>query len=212
MKPFVLYIGDRNLSSWSLRAWLATVISGAEFEEEIIRLDRPETAARLAELSPSLRVPVLRHGELLVWDSLAICEYLAELFPDAHLWPEEVHRRAHARAVSAEMHASFTALRRELPMKIDLRAPRPQLGEEAEADIARVIASLVHCRNRYRSFGPYLFGTFSIADCMYAPVMTRFTTYGIELPAELETYRSYLYARPAMARWIAAAEAEAKQT
>ncbi len=208
MKPFVLYIGDRNLSSWSMRAWLATVISGADFEEELVLLDRPDSAAKLAAVSPSEKVPALKHGELVVWDSLAICEYLNDLFPDAGLWPADPHRRAHARAISAEMHSGFAAMRAELPMNIAARLPRPKLSEPAARDVARVLSSLSACRARYRGFGAYLFGGFSIADCMYAPVMTRFSTYDIELPEELVAYREALYARPAMQRWLAAAKAE----
>jgi glutathione S-transferase len=212
VKPFVLYIGDRNLSSWSMRAWLATVVSGADFEEVVIRLDRPDTQAKLQAVSPTQQVPLLKHGEITVWDSLAICEYVADLFPEARLWPEDPHRRAHARAVSAEVHAGFHALRRELPMKIAARSPRPQLGAQADAELTRLFDSLSHCRARYHGFGPYLFGSFSIADCMYAPMWTRMITYGIALPASLETYREMLYARPAMQRWIGAAEAEARET
>ena len=208
MKPFLLTIGDRNLSSWSLRAWLAVVVSGAPFEEEIVRLDRPDTKALLAQRSPTARVPVLRHGEIVVWDSLAICEYVAELYPDAQLWPSDVHRRAHARAVSAEMHSGFQALRCELPMNIAKRLPAPLLSTDAKADLARVLVLLEDCRARYASSGPYLFGSFSVADCMYAPVITRFTTYGIELSEVLARYRTMLYARPAMQRWIAEAQAE----
>jgi glutathione S-transferase len=209
MKPFLLYIGDRNLSSWSLRAWLAVVVSGAEFDEEIIRLDRPETAAQLA-VSPSHRVPALRHGELVICDSLAICEYVADLFPDAHLWPEDVHRRAHARSVSCEMHAGFAALRAELPMNIVARTPTPTLSAAAKTDLARIFALMHECRARYGKSGPYLFGSFSIADCMYAPVLTRFTTYGIELDETLDAYRKIVYARPAMQRWLSAAEDEVR--
>ena len=208
MKPFLLTIGDRNLSSWSLRAWLAVVVSGAPFEEEIVRLDQPDTNALLAQRSPTARVPVLRHGEIVVWDSLAICEYVAELYPDAQLWPADVHRRAHARAVSAEMHSGFAALRRQLPMNIATRLPTPSLSIDAQTDLARVLALLEDCRARYAGTGPYLFGSFSIADCMYAPVLTRFTTYGIDLSDVLARYRTMVYARPAMQRWIAAAEAE----
>lgn len=211
MKPFLLTIGDRNLSSWSLRAWLAVVISGARFEEEVVRLDRPESRVKLAGRSPTVQVPVLRHGEIVVWDSLAICEYMADLHPEAHLWPEDVHRRACARAASAEMHSGFAALRRELPMNIARRAASPLLSVEASADLARIIELLTECRTRYAGSGPYLFGSFSIADCMYAPVMTRFTTYGIALPEVLDCYRNMLYARPAMQRWIAAAEEEARE-
>jgi glutathione S-transferase len=212
VKPFVLTIGDRNLSSWSMRAWLATVVSGADFEEVVIRLDRPDSHAKLRAASPTAQVPVLRHGEITVWDSLAICEYMADLFPEARLWPEDPHRRAHARAVSAEVHSGFHALRRELPMKIAARLPRPPLGAEADTELARLFDSLSHCRARYHGFGPYLFGPFSIADCMYAPMLTRMVTYGITLPEPLETYRAMLYARPAMQRWIGAAEAEARET
>ncbi|MEO6951135.1 MAG: glutathione S-transferase family protein [Polyangia bacterium] len=208
MKPFVLTIGDRNVSSWSLRAWLAVVISGAPFEEELVRLDRPDTKTLLAARSPTAQVPVLHHGEIVVWDSLAICEYVADLYPDAQLWPADPHRRGHARAISCELHSGFAALRRELPMNIAERLPTPSLSADAKADLERVFTLLEDCRARYSSLGPYLFGGFSIADCMYAPVLTRFTTYGIALSEAIDRYRTILYARPAMQRWIAEAEAE----
>jgi glutathione S-transferase len=211
VKPFVLYLADRNLSPWSLSAWLATVVSGADFEEVVIRFDRPDTKAKVAAASPSRQIPALRHGELVIWDSLAICEYLNDLHPDARLWPEDVHRRGLARAVSAELHSGFAALRRELPMDIAARKPTPSLSPEAAADVARVMECLSGLRARNQQFGPYLCGSFSIADCMYASVLTRFTTYGVDLPAPISAYRDTLYARPAMQRWIAAAEQEARE-
>ncbi len=207
MAPLVLYVGSKNLSSWSLRAYLALAHVGVAFEELTIPLDTPETEARIRGVSPSGRVPCLRHGEIVVWDSLAICEYLAETFPAARLWPADVAARAHARAISAEMHSGFTAMRRDLPM--DLRACKPGEGHtpEALADAARVRAIWRACLDA--SGGPFLFGgAFTIADAMYAPVTTRFTTYAVPIDDACRAYVAAIAAVPAMEAWRVAAEIE----
>ena len=175
----------------------------------VIALDAPDTAANIARHSPSGKVPALRHGELTVWDSLAICEYLAELFPEAKLWPEQRAARALARSVSAEMHSSFMALRQHCGMNI--RARKPGVGLQAPGvaqDIARVKALWTQCLEQHGAGGPFLFGAFSIADAMYAPVVTRFVTYGVELDARLSAYRDAVLALPAMQAWAKAGAAE----
>src|SRR5690349_4162593 len=203
----VLYVGNRNYSSWSLRAYLALAATGAPFRDEVIPLDVPETRAAIRTVNPAGKVPVLVHGDLRVWDSLAICEYLAELFPGAHLWPEDRAARARARSVSAEMHSGFVPLRRDMPM--DLRAHRPGCGHtpEALADVRRVLAIWRECRATAAS-GPFLFGRFSIADAMFAPVTGRFVTYGVDLDDVCQAYVDAVQALPAMRAWRAAAEQE----
>ncbi len=195
-----LYVGTPAKSSWSLRPYLALAHTGAAFERKTIELDRSDTAAQLLALSPTGRAPVLVHDGLVIPDSLAICEYVAELFPEAQLWPRDRAARARARAVSCEMHAGFAALRRDLPM--DLLEAHHGQGQtpEAAADIRRV-HQLWHAALA-DSGGPFLFGSFTIADAMFAPVATRFTTYGVELDATCRRYVAALAALPAMSRWL----------
>jgi glutathione S-transferase len=206
---FTLVVGSKNYSSWSLRPYLALAHTGAPFEEVVIALDAPDTAANIARYSPSGRVPLLRHGALSVWDSLAICEYLAELFPRAQLWPADRTARAVARSVSAEMHSSFAALRTHCTMNIRARKPGVGLDQPGVAqDVARVKQLWTECRQRYGAGGPFLFGAFSIADAMYAPVVTRFVTYGVPFDAGLAAYRDAVLGLPAMQAWTRASEAE----
>jgi glutathione S-transferase len=203
----VLYVGNKNYSSWSLRAYLALAATGAPFRDEVIPLDLPETRAAILRINPAGKVPVLVHGDLRIWDSLAICEYLAELFPDAHLWPEDGAGRARARSVSAEMHSGFVPLRRDMPM--DLRARLSGCGRtpEALADVQRVLGIWRECRGSAIG-GPFLFGRFSIADAMFAPVTGRFVTYGVELDEVSQAYVDAVQALPAMRAWRQAAEQE----
>jgi len=211
----VIVIGNKNYSSWSLRPWLALKATGAPFGEVMVGLRQPETKARILAHSPAGKVPVLKHGDLLVWESLAICEYLAEAFPAAGLWPADPRARAVARAVATEMHAGFAGLRRDLPMDIHRMSRTPGVAaEDAKADIARVQQIWQDCRGRFgagdgEAGGPYLFGRFSIADCMYAPVATRFRTYNVALDPVSAAYVDAIYADPAMREWIAAARGEA---
>ena len=203
----VLVIGDKRLSSWSLRPWLALRATGYPFVERKIRLDRPGSRAELAAASPTGRVPVLLDGDLAVWESLAICETLAEWFPAARLWPTEPAARAHARAVANEMHAGFADLRRELPMDLALqtsKAPSPA----AQRDIDRICALWRECRARFGAGGDMLFGTWTIADCMYAPVATRLRSYGVPLDAVCQGYVDAVLDTPAMRAWIAEARLE----
>src|SRR4029077_2192207 len=176
MAPFTLVIGNKNYSSWSLRPWLLLKHLGVAFEEILVPLDRPSTREDLEKYSPSGRVPVLRHGELTVWDSLAICEYLAEL--TGRGWPAAPAARAVARAVSAEMHSGFTTLRSLWPMNARARNRRTAMTAALEADVERIDQIWNDCRARFGAAGPWLFGEYSIADAMFAPVVLRFNTYG----------------------------------
>jgi glutathione S-transferase len=209
MPDYQLIIGNRNYSSWSLRAGLAAAASGADVEETVIPLDRPETRAAIRAHSPAGLVPVLKRGELAIWDSLAIAEYLAETFPDARLWPEDVEARAVARAVTAEMHAGFRPMRMHMPMDMSHRhpSPSPMLDGVAE-DIARITAIWEDCRDRFGGGGDFLFGRFTIADAFYAPVASRFRTYGVPLNGTAAAYVEAIFAYPAMAAWAEAAAAE----
>lgn len=211
MSELTLIIGDKNLSSWSLRPWLALTQAGIPFAEKIIRLNQPGTAAELGSKTPAGLVPCLKHGDLVIWDSLAILEYAAETFPAAALWPRDTARRAHARSVSAEMHSGFSELRKTWPMNFTARKVDRPATDGAKRDIARIIAVWEDCRARYAALGPFLFGAFSIADAMYAPVVSRFMTYGpVAMPAAAQAWSQMLFALPAMQDWAAGAEAETR--
>ena len=201
-----LYVGSKRYSSWSLRPYLALAHTGLAFECTTILLDRDTTRAEIARVTPSGRVPVLHHDDVVVWDSLAICEYLNELAPSAQLWPADRAARARARSISAEMHAGFQALRSNMAM--DLGASKPGQGHtpEALADVRRVCDLWREALGA--SGGPFLFGWFSIADAMFAPVTTRFTTYGVELDATCRGYVDTIAKLPAMQQWLRDAAAE----
>jgi glutathione S-transferase len=203
---YTLVLGSKNLSSWSLRPYLALRATGAAFSEIVIQLNRPDTKAKILAHSPAGKVPVLKDVELLVWDSLAICETLAERHPEAKLWPDDPALRAKARAYAAEMHSSFPALRQTLPMNFARVLPCPALPEAVKADIARIVAAWSEALAATQ--GGFLFGRFSIADCMYAPVVSRFQTYGVALPPVVAAYCEKMMALPAMQDWMAAAKAE----
>ncbi len=194
-----LHVGNKRYSSWSLRPYLALAHTGLAFETQVILLDRPTTRAEIAAVNPAGRLPVLHHDGLVIWDSIAICEYLHELAPAAQLWPADRARRARARAISAEMHAGFTALRSNMPM--DLCADLSGQGHtpEALADARRVFEIWREALGA--SGGPFLFGAFTIADAMFAPVTTRFLTYGVELDATCRAYVDAIAALPAMVAW-----------
>ena len=201
-----LYIGSKSYSSWSLRPWLALRESGIAFEEVEIALRQPATKASIKKVSPSGKVPCLVHDGLQVWDSLAICEYLAEVKPEAGLWPADRAARAFGRAISAEMHSGFTKLRQSLPMDFAKTQPAPEIGPELEADIARIVAIWQQARATFGQAGPFLLGRFSIADAMFAPVCSRFTTYRIDLArfgdkGPAEAYRVHMMALTAMGDW-----------
>ena len=202
----VLVVGDKAWSSWSLRPWLAAKVAKVPFREAQVRLRQPDTAEQIARHSPSARVPVLRRGSLLIWDSLAICENLAEIAPQACLWPEDANARAVARSVSAEMHSGFNALRKEFPMDFHARIEGHIPSDQAQADISRITTIWCGSRHDFGAHGPFLFGAFTIADAMYAPVATRFRTYGIDLAqfgddGTAAGYVETLLAMPEMQEW-----------
>jgi glutathione S-transferase len=206
MADLTIYLGNRNYASWSLRAWLALKATGAEFVEEVIPILQPGSKETLFKYSPSGKVPALHHGDIVVWDSLAICGYLAENFPAAGLWPADPAAKAVARSVSAEVHSSFMALRREFPMNIRSSFPGRGISPEAQSDINRVMAIWRQCRTRFgEGKGDFLFGAFTIADAMFAPVVTRFRTYKFDLEREADAYCDAITAMPAMQEWAAAA-------
>ena len=209
MSELTLYIGNKNYSSWSLRAWLALKHVGTPFKEVVIPLEgggAPTTAIR--QYSPSGKVPALRYGEMVVWDSLAIGEYLAEEFQRARLWPTDRVARAFARSVSAEMHSGFPNLRSQLPMNVRRAPISLKLTPEVETEIARITSMWNEARRRFGAGGPFLFGQFSLADAMYAPVATRFRTYGVPLDEVAAAYVATIHDLPAMREWIAAVKAE----
>jgi glutathione S-transferase len=205
-----LIVGNKNYSSWSLRPWLAMRHAGLAFDEVPIRLGQPDTTAQILRHSPSGRVPCLLDGALAVWDSLAICEYVNEQYLDGGLWPADAGARARARSVVAEMHSGFAPLRTHMPM--DIRSRKPDKGAQAlaradvAADVRRIQQIWTECLAACG--GPLLFGSFTAADAFYAPVVTRFRTYGVPLPAPLAAYGDAVFALPAMQQWTAAAAAE----
>lgn len=205
--PTTLYVGNRNYSSWSMRGSLIVRQSGIECIEAVIPLDTVEGRAKLKAVSPSRRVPVLHHGPLVIWDSLAIAEYLDEREPDAGLWPSDPEARAVARSVSAEMHSGFAALRSRMPL--DLRNRHTvTAGPDVRADIARIETIWNDCRQRFGAGGEYLFGDWCVADAMFAPVVGRFRTYGVTLGDVAERYAEAVWRWPAMASLVAEAQNE----
>jgi len=216
MAEFTLVMGNRASSSWSLRGWLALKRTGAAFDEEMVWFKRPDIKEQILAHSPSGLVPLLKHrrddGELLIWESLAIIEYLAELFPGAGLWPEDVAARALARAVSAEMHAGFSALRNHMQMDLQNSNPGEGMGEGVAENIQRIRRIWTDCRERFggrsEGGGDFLFGPFTAADIMYAPVVTRFETYGVDLDPVCRAYADAVLATPEMKEWTDGALAE----
>ncbi len=210
MPAYTLVIGNKNYSSWSLRPWLLMKQSGLPFEEVRVPLYLAGAKETLRRHGPSGKVPVLLDGAVTVWDSLAIAEYLAERHPDRQLWPADGTQRAIARSISAEMHSGFAALRTNMTM--NCRGFFPGLGRTVEvaADIERIQRIWTDCRERFILAGPYLFGTFTIADAMYAPVVLRFKTYAVQLSPVAQQYASTVLALPALQEWIEAARAESE--
>jgi glutathione S-transferase len=203
-----LYVGSKRYSSWSLRPYLALAQTGAQFDCKTILLDQDDTKANIAKVNPAAKVPVLHHDNQVVWDSLAICEYVNELFPDAKLWPADRAQRAKARSVSAEMHSGFVPLRRDMSMDILSDLSGKGHTPEALADARRV--TNIWREALAASGGPFLFGGFTIADAMFAPVATRFVTYGVDLDATCRAYVDAVYALPGMKQWFADAAKEPK--
>lgn len=208
MAPYTLWIGNKNYSSWSLRGWLACKLAGIAFEEVPVRLDAPDRWTRFRNFSPSGRVPVLKDGALAIWDTMAIGEYLAERFPARTLWPADPAARAVARAVAAEMHSGFAALRNQLPMNMHRDRPPPAWNADAQRDIDRVQEIWRGCRAAHGAGGPYLFGHLTLADCFYAPVVSRFTTYRVTMDGACSAYCEAMWEWPALDAWRAAALAE----
>lgn len=205
-----LVIGDKNLSSWSLRPWLVLKHYGLEFTEIRLQLDTPQFKAQISRYSGALSVPVLLDGELRIWDSLAIVEYLNEQVA-GRAWPADPLLRAHARSISAEMHSGFSALRLAWPMKTVGRNAHVPLPPAGRADVARIKDIWHDCRSRYSALGPWLFGAFSIADAMYAPVVLRFNHYGdgtLALSKPASTYFDHVLQDPHMQSWMRKAEQE----
>ena len=210
-----LVIGDKNTSSWSLRPWLAMRHAGIPFEEIDIKLRQPETKAQILRYSPAGKVPTLLADGQPIWDSLAILEFLAEAHPAAKLWPERRDARALARSVAAEMHAGFAALREHCPMDLLARTPMATLPDAVGAEVRRIVALWCDCRRRFGASGPLLFGGFTAADAMYAPVASRFRTYLPDLAlygddGTAQAYVDALLALPAMAEWEAGARRKAR--
>jgi glutathione S-transferase len=204
-----LVIGNKNYSSWSMRPWLALKAANIAFDEVSIPLyTGAADKQRILKFTRSGKVPVLVDGDITIWDSLAIIEYAAERFPQARLWPEDAAPRAHARSVSAEMHSGFAALRDECGMNLHRPVGAKVLSADARADIARIQQSWSECRERYGKRGPYLFGAFSGADAMYAPVVHRFRTYAIDVSEEVRNYMDTMMALPAFQEWTRAGLAE----
>ncbi|MDG3440639.1 glutathione S-transferase family protein [Nitrospirillum amazonense] len=210
-----LILGSKTYSSWSLRPYLALRHAGLAFEEVVIPLRQADSKARMLAHSPAGKVPALVHhtgphraagGDITVWDSLAICEYAAELAPEARLWPEDAAARAHARSISAEMHSGFMDVRRNLFMDLGRTIDRPERLAKAAGDITRVQAIWADCLDRYG--GPFLFGAFTIADAMYAPVVTRFQTWKVPLSEASQAYVDAIEALPSMKDWRADAAKE----
>jgi len=211
MTSFILVIGNKNYSSWSLRPWLVLRQAGIPFEEVRIPLYVPGSEPELTKWSPSGKVPALHDGDIRVRDSLAICETLAERFPEHALWPADAAARAVARSVSAEMHAGFGALREHMSMNIRARYPGRGRTPECLADIGRILAIWTDCRARYGHGGDFLFGRFGIADAMFAPVVLRFETYGVALTGAARDYADAILALPALQAWVADAVAETER-
>ena len=203
-----LVIGNKNYSSWSFRPWFAMKGAGIEFQETLISLEAADFKSRLQAIGGAGKVPVLIDGDVRIWESLAILEYLAEKFPAARLWPESVAARAHARAIASEMHAGFAALRRHLPMNVARPEKFRALDAGAAKDVARIDAIWRQCRAKFGRGGVFLFGAFGAADAMFAPVVWRFHTYAVEVGATASDYMRAMMALPAWNEWRDAARRE----
>jgi glutathione S-transferase len=200
-----LVIGNKNYSSWSMRPWIAMKVAGVPFDETVIPIYVPGSKEKFLSYSPGGKVPILIDGDVRVWESLAILEYVAEKFPNAGLWPTDAAARAHARAIANEMHAGFVPLRRHLPMCMWRPVETRHLTSEAAANVKRIDAMWSDARTRFGAGGPFLFGKFSIADAMYAPVVSRLHTYAVDVSAASRTYMDAMMALPAWKEWEAAA-------
>ena len=210
MKGATLFISSKNYSSWSLRGFLLARLSGLVFEEKVVSPDDPSNRAELLLQSSSIRIPYLVHGDVVIWDTLAIAEYLNETFPNVQMLPADPRARAHCRSISGEMHSGFAALRGSLPMNLKLFRPGFTLWSAVRADIARITEIWRECQDTWH--GPWLYGSRpTIADAMYAPVVTRFRTYDVKLDPVSEAYCQKLLAWPDLREWWAAAQREPEQ-
>jgi glutathione S-transferase len=209
---YKLFVGTKDWSSWSLRPYLALRHIGVPFDEVVVPLRKETTSPEILKYSPSGRVPVLEiedgGARYIVWDSLAICETLADRHAEAKLWPDDVKTRATARAYAAEMHSGFPDVRQQLTMDFARRLPTPDLRDETKTQVARILAMWSEALQNHAKDGGFLFGRFSIADCMYAPVVSRFETYGIAVPAPVRAYMDRMMALPAMLDWGRASREE----
>jgi glutathione S-transferase len=203
-----LVIANKLYSSWSLRAWLFLKQSGVPFDEVVLPLDTPEFKRELAQYSPAGKVPVLVDGDIAVWESLAIMDYVGETYEDVEAWPRDPHARALARSVAAEMHSGFSALRSACPMNLGKRFAEKDRGPAVAKDVARIVAIWTTARERFGEGGPFLFGAFTAADAMYAPVATRFDTYSVAVPPPCRDYMAAIFDTPAFGEWREAALAE----
>ena len=203
-----LVIVNKAYSSWSLRPWLTMTHFGIPFEETVISMNRPETRGEILKFSPTGKCPALIDGDVVVWESLAIIEYLAESFPDLAIWPRDKAARALARSLANEMHGGFAALRNHCPTQFLRPVRKKALNEAVEADVARIEAAWDHARARHGAGGPFLFGAFTAADAMFAPVVNRFHTYDVDVGAPTRAYMAAVMALPAWKAWIAGAEGE----
>lgn len=206
---YTLIIGNKNYSSWSLRPWIALRVAGIPFTEQKLGFFTEEFSRRVGAVSPAGLVPVLLDDEFAIWDTLAICEYLAERHPEARLWPQDARARARARSLAAQMHSGFGAMRQALPMNVEAHLPGIDFPAAALQDIARLQAIWHDTRAAFGQGGPFLFGEFSIADAFFAPVVSRFTTYGIATSGPVRDYMDAVLALPAMQEWTRDALAEA---
>jgi glutathione S-transferase len=203
-----LIVGNKNYSSWSFRPWLAMKVAGIDFDETVISIDDADFKTRLTKLGGSGRVPALIDGDVHIWESLAILEYLAEKYPAAVLWPERPAARALSRAIASEMHAGFVSLRRHLPMNVARPVKSRTLDAGTAKDVARIDAIWSECRNKYGTGGPFLFGSFGAADAMFAPVVWRFHTYAVEVSSTALGYMRATMSLPAWKEWEDAARRE----
>lgn len=204
-----IVLGNKTYSSWSLRGWLAVKASGLAFEEIVLRLRTDDFRDRIGALSPTGLVPCLIDGETSVWDSLAIIDYLDRKAPQAHFWPNEISAYGMARSVAAEMHSGYQALRQACPYNLAMDVPGFKPNEATRADVARISELWLACRARFGESGPYLFGAWSAADMMFAPVVGRFQTYGLSEDPTVLAYMEAVHAHPHMLEWIEAARSEA---
>ncbi len=203
-----LIMGNKNYSSWSMRPWIAMKVAGIEFDEEIIPLRQHDTKSQILMRSPAGKLPILMDGSVVIWESTAILEYLNDKFPEARLWPSDNAARAHARSVSNEMHAGFTALRRGLSMNIKRIPSAAQVSPDVQVDIDRIVAIWIDCRTRFGRDGRFLFGAFSIADAMFAPVINRLSAYAVAVPVPVRSYMSSVMELPAWQQWTSEALSE----